>query len=97
MQAAGAAPADGCRDAVEETAQFLQGLADRELLGATLAVHFKDCGFAYEEVSRAGAAPAAPAVAARLPDGARDKTAPLPRAPLALRRLATPCLSSRLP
>ena len=48
---ANAAPAD-CREAAEETAQLLQGLADRDLLGATFAVHYKDCGFAYVQASR---------------------------------------------
>ena len=51
LQAAGAAPAD-CSQGVEETAQLLQGLADRELLGATFAVHYKDCGFTYVQASR---------------------------------------------
>lgn len=62
MQAA-AAPAD-CREAAAETAQLLQGLADRELLGATFAIHYKDCGFAYEQASRPLASQTVLAVAA---------------------------------
>ncbi len=35
---------------VAETQQFLQGLADKGVLGATFAVHYMDCGFVFEEV-----------------------------------------------
>ncbi len=39
---------------LSKTQRFLDGLAERGLLGATVAVNYKSCGFVYEEVGQCG-------------------------------------------
>ncbi|KAL4449381.1 hypothetical protein ABPG77_007025 [Micractinium sp. CCAP 211/92] len=39
----------GAKKMLSETQRFLDGLAERGLLGATVAVNYKSCGFVYEE------------------------------------------------